>query len=907
MTKLIYAFGPGQADGPVGDPAILGHKGAGLATMACLGLPVPPGFILSKKALSICLDHGGQPSPALKKHIRAALNRISAISGRIFGDPAKPFLVALRLESGQLLSGTPASFLNIGLNPQTVEGIAALSGNRDFAYDQYRRFVSTYARRVLAMDAHQFSAIKPPPAQKGALHPSADASRQIIAAYQAAIAQTGQSAIPEDPYDQLWSILATLLTPTHQAQNHKTQDMVQDRAHSPATTAIIQMMVFDRLDAKSARGYAFSRHPQSGRPHPHGMIISSNGSLMDYSPANYSRANHSPADDRLQPLDRPDCLFPQSDSAQSSRKSPPKSLRQSSPWRAAVARQLSKICGQLEQHDQRVQAISFVIENGQLWLLKTENARLSARATIITAVDMAESGLIDQREAIMRVDPALLDRLLHASIASDVRPDIMTSGLPTSPGAASGIAVFSALEARRRGKDTPVILVKEATSPEDVYGMTKANGILTTSGGMSSHAAVIARALGRACVCSARDLRIDSQAKTLRIGATIINQGDTITIDGSTGAVIRGAVRLIDPDISGDFATLLDWADRYRRLKVRANAETREELETAARFGADGVGLCRTEHMFFDHERILTMQEMIMAKDEEGRRAALGKLLPIQRRDFIDLFAQLKNQPVTIRLLDPPLHEFLPRSEEEFTALSERMGIDRQTVRRRATRLAEANPMLGHRGCRLAITYPEIYEMQAQAIFEATLEATHRHGDNVALEIMVPLVSSLREMDFVKVIIDAVARRVFGQANTTIPYKIGPTVELPRAALCAREIAKISDFFSFGTNDLTQTVLGLSRDDAGTFIPTYREYAVFDADPFVTLDEKGVGTLIAQATQAGRQEQPGMIIGICGEHGGDPDSIRFCEKIGLDYVSCSPYRVPIARLAAAQSALQDSA
>ena len=885
MTKWVYAFAPGHADGSIGDQETLGDQGAGLCAMAGLGMPVAPGAILSKKAVSSCLNHGGKPTPALKKEIRAALTAISRVSGRIFGDPAKPLLVALRLESGQRLPGTPASFLNIGLNPQTVEGIATLSGNRDCAHDLYRRFISDYARHILAIDPHHFSQIKPPSAKPGAIYPTATASRRIIVDYQVAIAQAGHCPIPEDPYDQLWHVLAAMLD---RSTTPHAQQKTQGSVDIPAI--IIQMMVFNALSDQSTRGYAFTRHPHSGQPHPHGIIMPANHSLVDYSRAGHS---HGRTDERMQPLANPDSLFPPSNPAQSSSQY------------AALSGQLCAICAELEQRYRRVQKISFIIENGQLWLLKTENARLSAHATITIAVDMAKSGLIDQREAILRVDPALLDRLLHASIAPDITPDIMTSGLPTSPGAASGTVVFSALEARRQ--DNPVILVKETTSPEDVHGMTQANGILTTSGGMSSHAAVIARALGRTCVCSARDLRIDLETKTLRIGPTIINQGDTITIDGSTGAVIRGAVPLIDPDISGDFATLLGWADQYRRLKVRANAETREELQTASRFGADGIGLCRTEHMFFDHERILTMQEMIMAKDAEGRRAALGKLLPIQRRDFIDLFAQLKNQPVTIRLLDPPLHEFLPRSEEEFAALSERMGVDSQTVRRRATRLTEANPMLGHRGCRLAITYPEIYEMQIRAIFEAALESTYPEGDRVDLEIMVPLVSTLRELNFVKAIIDDVAHGVFTQAKTTIAYKVGPIVELPRAALCAREIAQISDFFSFGTNDLTQTVLGLSRDDAGTFIPTYREYAVFDCDPFVTLDEKGVGTLITQATQAGRQEQPGMIIGICGEHGGDPDSIRFCEKIGLDYVSCSPYRVPIARLAAAQSALEHSA
>jgi len=782
------------------------------------------------------------------------------------------------------MPGMMDTVLDLGLNDQTVEGLASHSGDTRFAYDSYRRFIQMYGSVVLGIAHEGFEKILEAHKEKRGfqLDTEFDAAewREVVADYKVLIEKELGRPFPQDVQDQLWgaigAVFGSWMTP-RAVEYRRIHDIPGDWG----TAVTVQAMVFGNMGEDCATGVAFTRDPATGEKAFFGeFMVNAQG------------------EDVVAGIRTPQ---PLTKAIGKMEKSTLPSLEELMP---EVFAELCGLQGCLENHFRDMQDIEFTIQKGKLWMLQTRRGKRSAVAALRIAVDMVEEGLISRSEAVCRIEPASLDQLLHPRLDPLGEKTLLARGLPASPGAASGAVVFNADDAEAEGAKGPVILVRIETSPEDIHGMNAAKGILTTRGGMTSHAAVVARGMGRPCVTAARDLRVDYENKTLRMMNKVVKEGETITLDGATGEVFLGEVRTIEPELSDKFATIMAWADEIRRLGVRANAETREEVETALKYGAEGIGLARTEHMFFDPDRVLAMREMIMANDREGRERALARLLPIQRRDFVELFSMMAGHPVTVRLLDPPLHEFLPHEESEFEELAAVSGVDAATMHRRAARLQEFNPMLGHRGCRLGITYPEIYEMQVQAILEAALEVSETSGASVVPEIMVPLVASAREMEILKEIIDRVAARVFDAADRSIPYHVGTMIELPRAALCAADISRTAEFFSFGTNDLTQTTYGLSRDDAGSFIPAYRDLGIFEQDPFATIDLDGVGEMIAIAADRGRKTRPDIQLGICGEHGGDPASIHFCEQIGLDYVSCSPFRVPIARLAAAQAAIR---
>ncbi|MER9610905.1 pyruvate, phosphate dikinase [Mesorhizobium sp. M0312] len=885
MTKWVYTFGDGAAEGRAGDRNLLGGKGANLAEMCSLGMPVPPGFTITTEVCNAYYANGHAYPASLEADIAVALDHIGRLTGRRFGDPSKLLLVSVRSGARASMPGMMDTVLNLGLNDETVEALAADSGDARFAYDSYRRFVQMYSDVVMGLDHEVFEEILED--QKGGLGHELDTEltaiewQGVIALYKAKVEEELGKPFPQDPNEQLWGAIGAVFS-SWMNNRAITYRRLHDIPESWGTAVNVQAMVFGNMGDTSATGVAFTRNPSTGEKQLYGeFLVNAQGEDVVAgirTPQNITEAARIAAGSDKPSLQK---LMPDA-------------------FQAFVS-----ISDRLEKHYRDMQDLEFTIERGKLWMLQTRSGKRTAKAALKIAVDMARDGLISKEEAVARIDPASLDQLLHPTIDPKAARDIIGVGLPASPGAATGEIAFSsndAEEAKTQGRKA--ILVRIETSPEDIHGMHAAEGILTTRGGMTSHAAVVARGMGKPCVSGAGSLRVDYKAGTLMAMGSTFRKGDIITIDGGNGQVLKGAVPMLQPKLSGDFAAIMEWADGARRMKVRTNAETPLDARMARSFGAEGIGLCRTEHMFFDGDRIIAMREMILADTEKDRRTALAKLLPMQRSDFLELFEIMAGLPVTIRLLDPPLHEFLPKTEEEVAEVAAAMNVSPDKLRRRTEALHEFNPMLGHRGCRLAVSYPEIAEMQARAIFEAAVEAGRKAGALVVPEIMVPLVGLVKELDFVKARIDAVAKSVMEETDVRIDYLTGTMIELPRAAIRAQIIAEAAEFFSFGTNDLTQTTFGISRDDAASFLETYRQKGIIEQDPFVSLDIEGVGELVRMAAEKGRATRPDIKLGICGEHGGDPASIHFCEKVGLDYVSCSPYRVPIARLAAAQAAVQ---
>lgn len=883
MTQYVYRFGGGVSDGDAtvrGNKNILGGKGANLDGMAAIGLPVPPGFTITTEMCSVYYANGQTFPDHVRAEVAGGIAHIESVTGKAFGDAASPLLVSVRSGARVSMPGMMDTVLNLGLNDATVEGLAASSGDARFAWDSYRRFIQMYADVVLELDHGAFEeALEIAKEDQGYYldtELSADDLRALVGEYKALVAAQWGKPFPQDVHDQLWGAVGAVFG-SWESDRAKVYRRLNSIPGDWGTAVNVQAMVFGNMGDTSATGVAFTRDPATGENAYYGeFLINAQG------------------EDVVAGIRTPQYL---TRAARERAGAKPMSMEEAMP---GVYGELAAVFQILESHYRDMQDIEFTVERGALWMLQTRSGKRTAKAALKIAVDMVAEGLIGEEEAVRRVDPMALDQLLHPTLDPNAVRDVLTKGLPASPGAASGKIVFDADTAEKwNERGEPVILVRIETSPEDIHGMHAARGILTARGGMTSHAAVVARGMGRPCVSGAGGLAIDAKAKSLRVNGRNFGEGDMLTLDGSTGEVMAGEVPTLQPELVGDFGTLMVWADKARRMRVRANAETPADAKTAREFGAEGIGLCRTEHMFFDAARITAVRQMILAESEAGRRAALDKLLPEQRGDFAAIFEVMAGLPVTIRLLDPPLHEFLPHAESEFAEVAEAAGVGVEVLKQRASELHEFNPMLGHRGCRLGVTYPEIYEMQARAIFEAacSLEVAP------VPEIMIPLVGTKRELELMKDVVDAAAEAVFAEQGKRIDYLVGSMIELPRAALMADEIAEIGAFFSFGTNDLTQTTLGVSRDDAARFLSVYVDKGIYARDPFVSLDVEGVGQLIEIAVQKGRATRPDIKLGICGEHGGDPASISFCESVGLDYVSASPYRVPIARLAAAQAAL----
>ncbi|MGN6747431.1 MAG: pyruvate, phosphate dikinase [Xanthobacteraceae bacterium] len=882
--KWVYAFGGGKAEGRAGMRNLLGGKGAGLAEMAQLGLPVPPGFTITTEVCTYFYQHGKTYPKDLKRQVDAALSQVGRITGKKFSDRDNPLLVSVRSGARASMPGMMDTVLNLGLNDVTVKALAAKSGDRRFALDSYRRFITMYSDVVLGIDHHHFEEILDDHKDRNGYtldtDLTADDLEQLVGRYKERVEEERGEPFPQDPDAQLWGAIGAVFG-SWMNQRAITYRRLHNIPESWGTAVNVQAMVFGNMGESSATGVAFTRNPSTGEKKLYGeYLINAQG------------------EDVVAGIRTPQEI---TEAARKEAGSDKPSMEKALPEAFAA---LKRIQSTLERHYRDMQDLEFTVEQGKLWMLQTRSGKRTAQAALRIAVDLAQEKLIDKTEAVKRIDPSALDQLLHPTIDPKAERKVIATGLPASPGAASGEIVFSSDEAEAlKSGGRKVILVRVETSPEDIHGMHAAEGILTTRGGMTSHAAVVARGMGKPCVSGAGSLRVDYRTQTLTAGGTVLKKGDTLTIDGATGQVLAGAVPMLEPVLAGEFATVMKWADEVRVLKVRANADTPADARAAVKFGAEGIGLCRTEHMFFDEDRIRAVREMILAEDEAARRAALAKLLPMQRGDFLALFKIMGGLPVTIRLLDPPLHEFLPHSEEEIAEVAEAMGADARRLADRARELHEFNPMLGFRGCRLAIAYPEIAEMQARAIFEAAAEAARQTAKTVAPEIMVPLIASKRELDLVKERIDATAAKVAAETGAKLKYQVGTMIELPRAALKADEIAESAEFFSFGTNDLTQTAFGISRDDAASFLNIYTAKGILPSDPFVSLDRDGVGELIRIASERGRKTRGKLKLGICGEHGGDPASVAFCHEVGLDYVSCSPFRVPIARLAAAQAAL----
>jgi pyruvate,orthophosphate dikinase len=885
MKRFVYRFGGGASDGEAGNKNLLGGKGANLAEMASIGLPVPPGFTISTEMCALYYAEGESFPESVRAEVAGGIAHIERVTGKSFGDPADPLLVSVRSGARVSMPGMMDTVLNLGLNDATVEGLAAVSGDPRFAWDSYRRFIQMYSNVVLGLDHGLFEeALDIAKEDKGVqLDTDLDAADlgRLVARYREIVEEELGRPFPQDVQEQLWGAVGAVFG-SWQSERAKVYRRLNSIPGDWGTAVNVQAMVFGNMGETSATGVAFTRNPSTGERAWYGeYLINAQG------------------EDVVAGIRTPQYLTRAAREAAGAKAA---SMEESMP---EVFAELARVFDLLERHYRDMQDIEFTVERGRLFMLQTRSGKRTAKAALRIAVDMAGEGLISEEEAVLRIDPSALDQLLHPTLDPAAERHVIAKGLPASPGAASGAAVFDADTAEKRAAlGEKVILVRVGTSPEDIHGMHAAQGILTARGGMTSHAAVVARGMGRPCVSGAGSVSIDYSARLMRAGAAEVREGETITIDGSTGEVMLGAVATVQPELVGDFGTLMVWADRSRRLRVRTNAETPLDCRTAREFGAEGIGLCRTEHMFFDAGRIASVRQMILASDEAGRRAALSKLLPEQRADFEEIFRIMAGLPVTIRLLDPPLHEFLPRSEAEFAEVAAAAGASVDAVKRRVSELHEFNPMLGHRGCRLGITYPEIYEMQARAIFEAAVTVAEEGGEAPIPEVMVPLVATRAEFAIIRELTERTAAAVFAERGRAVDYLVGTMIELPRAALMAGDIAAEAQFFSFGTNDLTQTTLGVSRDDSARFLGVYVEKGIFARDPFVSIDEEGVGQLIAIAAERGRAARPGLKLGICGEHGGDPASIAFCEKTGLDYVSASPYRVPIARLAAAQAALR---
>ncbi len=893
MTQYVYRFGGGQefekqADGaPTNATAarnLLGGKGANLAEMANIGLPVPPGFTISTEMCTRFMNEGGVYPDSLNGEVAQGVAHIEAITGKTFGNAADPLLVSVRSGARASMPGMMDTVLNLGLNDETVEGLAKTSGDERFAWDSYRRFIQMYSDVVLQLDHDSFEEALEIAKEDNGFFTDTEMESQhwkaLVAEYKGLVEEQWGKPFPQDVNDQLWGAVSAVFG-SWQAERAKVYRRLNDIPAEWGTAVNVQAMVFGNMGETSATGVAFTRNPSTGDSAYYGeWLINAQG------------------EDVVAGIRTPQYL---SKAAREEANAKPLSMEEAM---AETYGELTNVFDLLERHYRDMQDIEFTVERGKLWMLQTRAGKRTAKAALKIAVDMANDGLITEEEAVARVDPMALDQLLHPTLDPDAKRDVLTTGLPASPGAACGIIVFDSDTAERRtemGDD--VILVRVETSPEDIHGMHAAKGILTARGGMTSHAAVVARGMGRPCVSGAGSLSVNNETKLLKIGDRELKEGDILTIDGSNGQVMAGRVKTIQPELVGDFGVLMEWADKVRRLGVRTNAETPQDCKVARDFGAEGIGLCRTEHMFFETSRITAVRQMILAANEAGRREALAKLLPEQREDFRQIFEVMVGLPVTIRLLDPPLHEFLPHHQSEFEEVAAAADVGVETLKQRANELHEFNPMLGHRGCRLGVTYPEIYEMQARAIFEAACEIAEASGEAPIPEVMIPLVATARELELMKDAVDRMAEEVFSEKGRRIEYLVGTMIELPRAALMAGKIAEHGEFFSFGTNDLTQTTLGVSRDDAGRFLTQYVDKGIFPRDPFVSLDVEGVGQLIELAAERGRATRSDIKLGICGEHGGDPASIAFCEETGLDYVSASPYRVPIARLAAAQAAL----
>ena len=886
MNAQVFHFGGGavSSDPRAKDKTIVGGKGANLAEMAGIGLPVPPGFTITTEVCTAYNASGKTFDDALRGGVAQGIAHIEQATGRIFGDAANPLLVSVRSGARVSMPGMMDTVLNLGLNDVTVAGLAAGSGDPRFAWDSYRRFIQMYSDVVLGLDHHRFEdaleIIKEDNGFFNDVELAAEHWQALVAEYKAIVADQLGRPFPQDVHEQLWGAIGAVFD-SWESDRARVYRKLNDIPADWGTAVNVQAMVFGNMGDTSATGVAFTRDPATGEKAYYGeWLVNAQG------------------EDVVAGIRTPQYLTL---AARERAGAKPLSMEEAMP--AAYA-ELAAVFELLEKHYKDMQDIEFTVEQGKLWMLQTRSGKRTAKAALKMAVDMVAEGLIDEKTAILRIDPMALDQLLHPTLDPKAARDVLTRGLPASPGAASGTVVFDADTAQARAeRGDAVILVRVETSPEDIHGMHAARGILTARGGMTSHAAVVARGMGRPCVSGASALSIDMASRTARIGNREIREGDTITLDGSNGDVMAGSVPTVEPELVGDFGTLMVWADKHRRMKVRTNAETPLDCQVARQFGAEGIGLCRTEHMFFEAGRISLVRQMILAEDEAGRRAALAGLLPEQRSDFASIFEVMAGLPVTIRLLDPPLHEFLPHADAEFAELAEATGLGVEHLKRRAGELHEFNPMLGHRGCRLGITFPEIYEMQARAIFEAACDVAEKSGDAPIPEVMIPLVATRKELEILRALVDRVALEVFAEKGRTLEYMVGTMIELPRAALMAGEIAHEARFFSFGTNDLTQTTLGVSRDDASRFLNPYVEQGIYPRDPFVSLDIEGVGQLVELAAERGRKTRADLKLGICGEHGGDPASIAFCEKTGLDYVSASPYRVPIARLSAAQAAL----
>ncbi len=884
-AKYVYFFGNGKAEGKAEMKNLLGGKGANLAEMTSIGLPVPAGFTITTEVCTEFYKNNRNYPLGLKVEVEANLKQVEELMGKRFGDPKNPLLVSVRSGARASMPGMMDTILNLGLNDTTVQGVIAQSRDERFAYDAYRRFVQMYSDVVMGMNKEILEHLLEDKKEERGVHLDTELTaadwKELVGKFKTKIKETLGQAFPEDPQEQLWGAIGAVFG-SWMNQRAITYRKLNNIPADWGTAVNVQSMVFGNMGNDCATGVAFTRDPSTGEDYFYGeYLVNAQGEDVVAgirTPQPINKAKKKDGDLPAMEDVLPECYA-----------------------------QLAKIRDILEKHYKDMQDIEFTIEKGKLYMLQTRNGKRTAQAAIKIAVDMVREGLIDEKAAVLRVAPNQLDQLLHPSLDPKAAKKIIAKGLPASPGAVSGEVVFTADEAEAAAKTGhKVILVRVETSPEDIHGMHAAQGILTARGGMTSHAAVVARGMGKCCVAGCGDIKVDYKAEQfVAKDGSVVKKGDKITLDGSNGEVMLGAVPTVAPQMTSDFRTLMGWVDKFRRLKVRTNADTPKDSKVAREFGAEGIGLCRTEHMFFEADRIAAVREMILAEDIEGRKKALAKILPMQKGDFIGIFREMKGLPVTIRLLDPPLHEFLPHEEKDIQALATTMGVTVQTLKHKVEFLHEFNPMLGHRGCRLGLTFPEIYDMQVQAIMEAACELNKNEGFSIVPEIMIPLVAVVKELKTLKDNAVRVCDEVIGRYGVKVEYLIGTMIELPRAALTADEIAKEAEFFSFGTNDLTQTTFGLSRDDAGKFLPFYVENGLLEEDPFVTLDQSGVGQLVRLGCEKGRATRPNIKLGICGEHGGDPASVIFCHKVGLDYVSCSPFRVPIARLAAAHAALED--
>ena len=884
-VKYVYFFGAGKAEGKGDMKNLLGGKGANLAEMTSIGLPVPAGFTLTTEVCTEFYKNNRQYPAELKGQVEEKLKQVEDLMAKKFGDRRNPLLVSVRSGARASMPGMMDTVLNLGLNDETVQGIIEQSGDPRFAYDSYRRFVQMYSDVVMDMDGdileHLLEQMKEQRGVELDTQLTAADLKELVTLFKNKVKEELGREFPEDPQQQLWGAIGAVFG-SWMNPRAITYRKLNNIPAEWGTAVNVQSMVYGNMGDDCATGVAFTRDPSTGENYFYGeYLVNAQGEDVVAgirTPQPINKAKHKPGDLPAMEDVLPECYL-----------------------------QLAKIRDILEAHYKDMQDIEFTIEKHKLYMLQTRNGKRTAQAAVKIAVDMVKEGLINDKDAVLRVEPDQLDQLLHPSLDPKAPKTVIAKGLPASPGASCGEVVFSADEAEEAAKiGLKVILVRVETSPEDIHGMHAAQGILTARGGMTSHAAVVARGMGKCCVAGCGDIAVNYRDQQfVAKNGTVVKKGDVITLDGSTGEVILGQVPTVQPELTGDFGQLMTFVDKYRRLKVRTNADTPHDAKVARQFGAEGIGLCRTEHMFFEADRIMAVREMILSDDLDGRKRALTKILPMQKGDFIGLFREMKGLPVTIRLLDPPLHEFLPQEEGDIDELAKVMNVTAQMLKAKVESLHEFNPMLGHRGCRLGITFPEIYDMQVQAIMEAACELIKDEGFSIIPEIMIPLVGEVKELAILKANSVRIADEVIARYGVKVEYLIGTMIELPRAALTADKIAVEAEFFSFGTNDLTQTTYGLSRDDAGKFLPFYVEREIYPNDPFVALDQAGVGQLVKMGCEKGRATRPNIKLGICGEHGGEPSSVIFCHQIGLDYVSCSPFRVPIARLAAAHAVLKE--